>query len=1179
MINFRRINFYLLLMILLSMVCKAVFAGPKDVDKLRKFYREHNLDFFGEMIADESNFLEDEKKHAKLELLADDARTRALNQLENLLRNARGDMQAELLIRKATLFGDRARTASYFQNNPFKASKLKPPKTYLEQSISAFMDVEKRFAGHPKMDIVIFSIAYNYGELRDVDNSYKYYSRLVQKFPGSPLVGDARLAMAEILFDKRKFAESLGQLKEIVKSDHPRLKNFALYKMAWTYYNMSDLDSAMVSLEKVIDGVNSASGVARARLELRKEALNDLVSFYSERPDPTAPSKAKAYFEKMGHTPESIAKEYEQARAKKLAAYKEKKVAIPDEDADAFQITEPQELLLRLTKVYRDQGKHEQSMVIADALIGSLGRHPKTPPLYRLRAESAEKLRKRDLVVEELRRIAKVAKQDLPVVSSYDSGLPELKLPDLNDYFANLKIKQEKQAAPKFTDPELVKAPKDERDPYQKALALTALEAFRDFTNYEHGEWLKTSNADAAKSALALYDLAIDAMLLPWRGHPIDQCFELRNRRAQLRYALKQWDGAAEDFHWLVHHSQAGAHGKESDKNSRNDYLQGEIASLEGWLKEQPVKIKKGDFHPIHARLESAYDSFLSFHLFDAKKRQMTASTLAASAGLFKDYGKSEQALHRMLYYSRYLHDQKDASPLTSEVLSILQKASRWEELRDYSALIIELGYYKNFPVAKELSHSNEFASLRLLEHLEKDKDWSKAAKEFAVFAQKNPESPFVSQALMKSANAALELKDVKLTIERLEKATKAPDEKVRLQAWLGLEPYYRKAFQWKKVRALYEAVLTLKPDAKLRDGTLKNLKSLRDLDASLFATAREDMLNTDPDLEAALSAQDKFERSTAEFREMRFVKSNNNPAQNFKKKADLFAKLTSQLDKTADKAPKSFKGEAALWANIIKAELILEFAGTLTGAALPTVLKAATDADRKAYVDTLAGQAKDLREQAMALIKESAKFISQIDSPAILEPRLNKLLEIMGDKSRFAKPDFAPIWAKRPSLELSGKERPDDERCFKLGQQILLAEKKEDMRQKTYELARYYLASGETGYAYATAAELVADQKDEWSARAARLQYEVDQARLPQKYSSAMAKGELSPQMRWDIARWIAGNGNLAKQLRSKSDNGFSENEIKWFEEATVALLRARASEVGASPQKERGIATASQH
>ncbi|MBI3555687.1 MAG: hypothetical protein HY074_05450, partial [Deltaproteobacteria bacterium] len=182
----------LIALFILAVACKSASADVKNIDKLRKFYYQHNLDFFGELIADEQNVLDDEKRHAKIELLADDARTRALTQLDALLGKARGPMEGELLLRKATLLSDRARTATYFQNNPFKASKLKTPNTYLRQSIEVSQIIERKFPHHPKMDVVLFTIAYNYGELKEHDNAFKYYQRLVSRFVESPLVGDAR---------------------------------------------------------------------------------------------------------------------------------------------------------------------------------------------------------------------------------------------------------------------------------------------------------------------------------------------------------------------------------------------------------------------------------------------------------------------------------------------------------------------------------------------------------------------------------------------------------------------------------------------------------------------------------------------------------------------------------------------------------------------------------------------------------------------------------------------------------------------------------------------------------------------------------------------------------------------------------------------------------------------------
>ena len=177
----------------------------------------------------------------------------------------------------------------------------------------------------------------------------------------------------------------------------------------------------MTSLERVVDGVNNASGVQRARLELRKEALHDLVAFYSDLPDQDAPAKAPGYFEKIARTPDAIAAEYAQARAKRLATLAAKHAPVPDEESDDYQVSERDDLLLRLAQLYRDQGKHLNALTVAGALLERLAGHPRSVALYRLRAESSEKLRRRDQVVTELERLAAIASA-IDLIAATSSG-------------------------------------------------------------------------------------------------------------------------------------------------------------------------------------------------------------------------------------------------------------------------------------------------------------------------------------------------------------------------------------------------------------------------------------------------------------------------------------------------------------------------------------------------------------------------------------------------------------------------------------------------------------------------------------------------------------------------------------------------------------------------------------
>lgn len=1134
-----------ILFFILAVTSKAALADARNIDKMRKFYREHNLDFFGELISGQDNFLDDEKRHAKLELLADDARTKALNQLDHLLKTAHGPIEAELLLRKATLLSDRARTATYFQNNPFKASKLGSPEVYLRGAIDVFELLSRKYPDHPKMDVVLFSIAYNYGELKRVDFAFKSYAKLIQKYPDSALVGDARLALAEIYFDKRQFGNALSELREIVKVNHPRLKNFALYKMAWTYYNMSDLDSAAHALEQVIEGVNS-SGVQHARLELRKEALHDLVTFFAEKSDLKGAMEASTYFGRIAQTPEIISQEYALVRAKRLESYRAKNMPLPDEEQDSYQVTEVQDLLFRLVQVYRDQGKHEQSMVVAEQLLEKLERHPRTVALYRLRAEAAEKLRRRDKVIVELERFAKIIESELKPIDAYKNGLPETAYSDLNKTF-----EEEKSPVVTFALAATLSPDYNYETAYQRQLAKLGFDAFNDFSTFLHGEWTKTQNGETARQALAIYDLALHAFLTPWRGQKLEAVFELQRRRAELRFATKAWDLAAQDFHELAKHVSG-------PRTLILEVTQGEIAALEALLKEQNIQPAKGkDIAPLHLRLLSAYDAFFSNIASDEKLRDKAAGVLSASARLYRDYGLQNDALRRQRFYALTFHDQKDSINATHDVLSLLSEQFRWEDLRDVTEKLASLGHYKNTNLEKEIVRSREYAMLRILENLEKEKNWERAEKEFANFAEKNPNSPYVSQSLIKSANAALETKNIESAILRLQAATLAPDPAVQLQAWLGLEPFYRKAYQWRKLKVIYAAILKSKSEAKTLDGAKTNFNQLKELEKEAFNQKGLTLVADDPSLKQWHSSEEKFEKSVMEFKKLRFVKSNLNPALNFKKKADMHAKLTKLADDLSGAAPKSLSGAALIWANTVKSELLLEFAETLEGAALPAALKAASAEDKKSYSDTISSQTQELRTQSHALALEAVKLSTQVDCPFDSEERLNTLLGQLKEQTRLTRTPFSPVWTTRPGAVRRKPANIDDAEITRLGLKILEAKKPEESRESLLQLAQLYFDADEPGFAYAILPQVITEN-DEISGRARHLQFEIDAARLPESTRTAATKNNLIAEQRWLLARWIA--GNLAT-IKNSGGLGFSKDELEWLTEANHALLRTTPS------------------
>src|SRR5690606_13299197 len=75
-----------------------------------------------------------------------------------------------------------------------------------------------------------------------------------------------------------------------------RVYPYAIYKTGWTKYQLKDVPGAMGELELVIDITDKLARQENSKINLREEALNDLVLFYSE----AKPARdAYAYFKKF----------------------------------------------------------------------------------------------------------------------------------------------------------------------------------------------------------------------------------------------------------------------------------------------------------------------------------------------------------------------------------------------------------------------------------------------------------------------------------------------------------------------------------------------------------------------------------------------------------------------------------------------------------------------------------------------------------------------------------------------------------------------------------------------------------------------------------------------------------------------------------------------------------------
>lgn len=234
-----------------------------------------------------------DEKALKAELLVAASEAKAIEYNKNLIKKYKGtELEPELWLRLGELYMRRSKSDRFFEiirdsNDvvrvaPREVKTASSRKSILE-AIQAYEKIEKSFTKFYQMDTVLFNNAFARQQIGEDKTAEAIYWRLIQKFPNSPLIPDAHLSIGEIAFEAQKYAHALEHFNAIKKYPMSRVYPYGLYKASWTLYNLRKTEEGMVELEAVVKyGREAAEKGWDARLDLRKEALNDMTLFFSE---------------------------------------------------------------------------------------------------------------------------------------------------------------------------------------------------------------------------------------------------------------------------------------------------------------------------------------------------------------------------------------------------------------------------------------------------------------------------------------------------------------------------------------------------------------------------------------------------------------------------------------------------------------------------------------------------------------------------------------------------------------------------------------------------------------------------------------------------------------------------------------------------------------------------------
>lgn len=163
-----------------------------------------------------------------------------------------------------------------------KEALKKQQENFRGKALEMYKALIDKYPNYPRIDEVYFYYGFNLMEMGQQEEALKMYRTLIKDYPDSKYVPDAYVSFGEYYFNKGDLQRAIEAYKRATKDESARVYGYAMYKMAWVYYNLGEWDRALDVFEKVI--IYSLTNVEENKenkLTLQKEAMKDFVLTYS----------------------------------------------------------------------------------------------------------------------------------------------------------------------------------------------------------------------------------------------------------------------------------------------------------------------------------------------------------------------------------------------------------------------------------------------------------------------------------------------------------------------------------------------------------------------------------------------------------------------------------------------------------------------------------------------------------------------------------------------------------------------------------------------------------------------------------------------------------------------------------------------------------------------------------
>ena len=245
-----------------------------------------------------------DKKFEELQEKKSGLRTQSIKQMEELLAaNPYYKNKAEIYFRLAEAYWEenhyqylKSRKKWMDAMDKFDEGLLseKPDEPAQDYSVSLeyYRKILREYPDYVRIDEVLYYLGRGALEVGKTSKDrqlqregIKHFDNLTQNHPKSRLLPQALLHQGEYYFENRSLYFAKSKYETII-NNHPAaaMYNYALYKLAWVYYNLSEFEKSIDTFHKVIEAIKTGS-TEQAKISFRGQALNDLVLVYTEVDD------------------------------------------------------------------------------------------------------------------------------------------------------------------------------------------------------------------------------------------------------------------------------------------------------------------------------------------------------------------------------------------------------------------------------------------------------------------------------------------------------------------------------------------------------------------------------------------------------------------------------------------------------------------------------------------------------------------------------------------------------------------------------------------------------------------------------------------------------------------------------------------------------------------------------